>query len=373
MRLRAFTRLVRWLGPWAGPDSRPERVSCKEIEVAPASEGRAAERARLYAPEDDVPIGSYLVAHGLAVHGPLDPRLDRFARVLAHAGFVVLVPFLPDFMTLRVTPQAATVFSAGLRTLVGLPERPARVRPGLFGISFGSLPVLRVAGSPETASDVGAVIVFGGHADLHATMRFCLGAGPRGGDPLTIPAVSMNLLGQLENVPQDIGPVVDAWLAFARDTWSREDMKARERYMPLAERLAAGLDEEQARFFLLGCGLTQEDRQVLLDAVDRRTYDPLLEPREGLQGLRCPVHLFHGADDDVIPCREMFALAEAMPPGVGVRTHLTGLYRHSRAPRFGELLSSAPALAREGTTLLRMVGAIVSAGTRPRETAARRC
>jgi hypothetical protein len=305
-----------------------------------------------------------LVAHGLAVHGPLDVRLDRFARVLAHAGFVVLVPFLPEFMALRVTPQAASVFSAALRTLLALPERPANVRPGLFGISFGALPVLRVAGSEETASDVGAAIVFGGYADLHATMRFCLGAGDGGGDPITIPAVTMNLLGQLEDVPQDLGPVVDAWLAFARDTWSREDMKPRERHVPVAEKLAAGLDDERARFFLFGLGLTQEDRHALLDEVDRLPYDPTLEPCEGLQGLRCPVYLFHGADDDVIPCRQMFTLAAAMPPGVPVRTYLTGLYQHSRAPRLGELVAGVPGLAREASTLLRMVGAMVSAGTR---------
>jgi len=338
-------------------------VSCREIAIA--CEGPAPERARLYAPEGEAPIGSYLVAHGLAVRGPLDPRLDRLARVLAHAGFVVLVPFLPDFMALRVTPQAASVFSTSLRTLVAVPERPREARPGLFGISFGALPVLRVAGSEDTSSQVGAAIVFGGYADLHATMRFCLGAGDGGGDPIVIPAVTMNLLDQLEDVPEDLGPVVDAWLTFARDTWSREDMKSRERHLPVAEEIAAGLDEEHARFFLLGLGLTEQDRHVLLDAVDRLQYDPELDPREGLQGLRCPVHLFHGADDDVIPSRQMFALAEAMPPGVSPRTYLTGLYQHSRAPRFGELLPRASGLAREATTLLRIVGAMVSAGTRP--------
>jgi dienelactone hydrolase len=363
MKPRAFGRLVRWLGPWAKPDQSPERVSCREVEVVP--QGIAPQRARLYAPEGEAPIGSYLVAHGLAVRGPLDARLDRFARVLAHAGFVVLVPSLPDFMELRVTPQAAAVFSAALRTLAALPERPGDVRPGLFGISFGGLPVLRVAGSEDTAADVGAAIVFGGYSDLHATMRFCLGAGDGDGDPIVIPAVTMNLLGQLEDVPEDLGPVVEAWRTFARDTWSREDMKARERHLPVAEGLAAGLGEEHARFFLLGLGVTQKDRHVLLDAVDRRPYEPVLEPREGLQALRCPVHLFHGADDDVIPSRQMFALAEAMPPGVSVRTYLTGLYHHSRAPRFGELLPRAAGLAREATTLLRMVGAMVSAGTRP--------
>jgi pimeloyl-ACP methyl ester carboxylesterase len=285
--------------------------------------------------------------------------------VLAHAGFVVLVPFLPDFMTLRVTSQAASVFSAALGALVSLPERPASIRPGLFGISFGGLPVLRVAGSEGTASQVGAAIVFGGYADLHATMRFCLGAGGGGGDPIVIPAVTMNLLDQLEDVPEDLAPVVEAWISFARDTWSREDMKARERHLPVAEKIAAGLDEEHARFFLLGLGLTQQDRHVLLAAVDRRPYDPALEPREGLQRLCCPVHLFHGADDDVIPSRQMFALAESMPPGVSVRTYLTGLYQHSRAPRFGELLPRASGLARETATLLRMVGAMVAAGTRP--------
>ena len=42
---------------------------------------------------------------GIQHQGPDDPRLDRFARVLAHAGYVVGVPALPTMIDLRMEPE----------------------------------------------------------------------------------------------------------------------------------------------------------------------------------------------------------------------------------------------------------------------------
>src|SRR5918911_110181 len=105
MAARAHWRLVRWLGPWARGAAVPTGVERRRLKIA--GPRGAATDAWLYRPTDRAPIGRYLVAHGLNPHGPEDPRCDRFARILAHAGFLVLVPRLEAFTRLRVERGAA--------------------------------------------------------------------------------------------------------------------------------------------------------------------------------------------------------------------------------------------------------------------------
>src|SRR5690554_1723584 len=102
MSLRAQLQLGRWLGPWAGAEQAPEGVLRTSVFVEARAEGERPFEAWLYRPRRGRPLGAYLVAPGLHYAGPADPRMDRFLRVLASAGLVVLCPFLPDFTALRV-------------------------------------------------------------------------------------------------------------------------------------------------------------------------------------------------------------------------------------------------------------------------------
>jgi hypothetical protein len=82
------------------------------------------------------------------------------------------------------------------------------------------------------------------------------------------------------------------------------------------------------------------------------------------------VHLFHGRNDDVIPCSQMHALAAGLT-GVRSRTYLTGLYDHSRSDAGGlglrQLTQAGQlrALAGEVKTMAAMVHALVGSGMQP--------
>jgi pimeloyl-ACP methyl ester carboxylesterase len=310
-----------------------------------------------------------MIVQGMHFHGPADPRFDRFSRILAAAGLLVAAPFLPDYVALLaregVIHDAARAFGA-LRRLEALPPD---ILPGIFSISFGSLPALRVASMPEHAASVGGIVAFGGYADWAETAEFCMTgeiAGERHApfDPLDQPVVFMNLIEDIDGAPADPSRLLDAWREYVRATWGRPAMKTPAGYEPVARRITETLPEDLRHLFLQGCrvedGGLDLARQALADGAERLK---VLDARPFLSGLRCPVYLVHGIDDDVVPYTQMDALRAAMPPQVKVETHLTGLYGHTAKVGILDLFRRIPAAAGELHTMLCMMRAIVAAAT----------
>jgi hypothetical protein len=122
---RSALVLARWLGPWAGERTAPAAIMRGELPV-PAAGGRPAFRARVFRPARPA-RRAFLLAPGLHHAGPDDPRMDRFATILAASGAVVVAPAIPDFLALRVTPDAAGDFERALeaaRPLLAPPPGP---------------------------------------------------------------------------------------------------------------------------------------------------------------------------------------------------------------------------------------------------------
>ncbi len=335
-RILGRLRLARWLGPWAD-EARAPTVRRRELTLP----GPPPVRARLYLPKR--PTGSLLLVPGLHFAGPDDPRLDRFAAILAHAGLLVLAPFLPDLCALRLDPRLLDHTEQAFDALLGIPERPAG-RPGVFSISFGSLPALRLAAtrSPE----MGALVVFGGYADWQDTVRFCLHGTPgRPHDPLNRPVVFLNTV----SAP---AAVEAAWRAFVHETWGDKAMKAEPAWTAVAERLGRPLEAPDRRLFLQGCGIEPGGPALVKAALT--TDQSWLDPRPHLASITCPVHLVHGAEDDVIPYTEAERLARHLPPTAHPAVHITGLYGHG-----GGAGVRAGALLEELRTMTVVLNAIV--------------
>jgi pimeloyl-ACP methyl ester carboxylesterase len=366
MSARAHWRLLRWLGPWAQGKGSPGPVARRQLHL-PAELRAPGVEALVYRPTDRAPIGSYLLAHGLNPQGPDDARCDRFARVLAHAGFLVMVPRLSAFTQLRVDASAGAELSRALQALVDLPEHPGGVRPGLFSISFGSFPALLTAASPDVGPLLGSLIVFGGYADFLATCRFMMGADPAAPepDPTCMVGLALNVA-PLLFAGETAQVLTTAWRAFVAQVWAAPDMKDVARLGEVARILSVGLPVDLVEVFLQGCGVQSGFAARVEDVLTRIDVDGL-EPRGCLHAVRCPVHLFHGRNDDVIPCSQMDALAAGLT-GVRPRTYLTGLYDHSRSD--GDALglrrltrvAHLRALAGEVKTMAAMVHALVVSG-----------
>ena len=351
MNARAYAYLLRWLGPWTPGDAVPDDVVRSQIDLP--------FRTWIYRPRRTKPIGTYVLAHGLHFDGPADHRMVRFASILAGAGFIVVIPFLPGYTSMVVDETAITDFARAFEAVFERGDLVDGRAPGVFSISFGCLPAIRLASAPQTRERVGALVLFGAYADFADAMRFCMGVGdpdlPR--DVLNQPAVFMNLLHEADEA------IHAAWLEYVRATWSRPEMKTPERYRPVAERIAAALDEAHRELFLIGCdvlpGAFARVEQALDEGIRNRTY---LDPRPHMQGIRCPVRIIHGMDDDVIPPTHLGLLRDAMPTHVDVRAGMTGLYGHS-SPAGGTSLRDG---LQEGRSMIGILRAIVQGGTRPR-------
>lgn len=260
-----------------------------------------------------------LVIQGLHYAGPEDPRLDRFCKILAASGTLVLAPFLPDFARMRVEPTLATDAERAFDHLLSLPDLPRRTRPGIFSVSFGSLPAIQVA---ARRPEVGGLMVFGGYADFDDTIHFSLeGAPDRPYDPLNHCVAFINLLEQLPAA--DPAGLEAGWMELIKRTWGRPHMKENDAHHVVAREIASRLVD--AELFLQTTGLVPGSRAL----VDRALADKdiaFLDPLPWARRVRCPVVVAHGREDDVIPFEQASILADAIPNS---RLHLTGLYSHS--------------------------------------------
>lgn len=335
--LTAMGTLARWLGPWANAAEMPD--------VDSSDEHVDELLVRIYRPHE-VQRSTYLIAPGLHYAGPDDPRMDRFCKILAAAGHLVIAPFVPSYLALvpddRAKRDFARVFDARARW--------SRDKPSIFSISFGSL--LAFALAAEHGDAIDRLVIFGGYRDLTETLRFCLTGeipggrvGPR--DPLNQPVVLLNLLGVIDrHSASDRAALEDGWQRYVRRTWGRPEMKVREAYVAVAEELAPTVPASVRELFLVGCGARQGAAELALDALTR--FDGrMLDPAPYLPRITNRVELVHGIDDDVIPYEHSNALAELLPDA---RVHITGLYGHTGVAR--PTLASA---ARELATLLRVL------------------
>ncbi len=366
--------LGRWLGPWADDQVSPQGIA-RTPELLGNDDGALSVRALRYEPQDGKVTGTYLVIQGLHYEGADDPRMDRFCRILAAAGFIVIAPLLSDFLELRVTPRAAKEVAVACQSAITASARRGLPRPAMFSISFGSQPALQIAASDRFRDGLGALVMFGGFHSFNAAIRFAITkrAFHEGRsidvphDPLNAPAVFINLVDHLPASPmgESPAPLPDndreqlkaAWLEMARRTWGRPEMRPAGKRWPIAEALQLGLPEEAHVLFLLGCGLNTGGGALLetglAHAGDRFAFT---DPTRHLRRIAVPVVISHGRDDDVIPYSEAHKLARALPGGHRHRIHVTGLYGHT-----GASLPGPSAVASEAKGMMDVLYSLVDA------------
>lgn len=365
--LSAMYQLGRWLGPWTNAQVAPNDVDREELPIKALSSNERPFSAFVYrARRPEKPLGSMLLVSGLHFLGPLDPRMDRFARILAHAGLLVLAPRLPDFTSLILDQRVFEDTLRAWKTLQNLPDKP-RGRSGVFSISFGSLPSLWLASTSPAARDVGSLVVFGGYADFTDTLRFCLeGRTGAAHDPLNRPVVFMNLMPYLDGRPDEPTELFSALRTYVEATWGKPEMKVDGRWQAVARDVGKRLPESLLPLYFAATGLESNTR-ALVDAAIDRAGDSFswLNPKPFLGQVQCPVDLIHGADDDVIPYEHAHALARGLPPHFLRGVHITGLYGHThKTTNTTMTYRDIPAMAKEGLTMLRMLIAITRSGSR---------
>jgi pimeloyl-ACP methyl ester carboxylesterase len=373
-RARNLASLLRWLGPWTKETESPPDVArtawtIREGElrghrghvagVVPDESQVTRLEAYVYTPKR--PVAVYVLVPGLHFAGPDDVRLDRFCRVVAHAGFVVVAPFLPGFVDMKISASVIADLEA---VVIAVRDRfHALGRPTLFSISFGSWPALEVAARRDDLVD--GVITFGGYAEFDAVARFCTDGIARldgetitmRADPLNLPALFVNVLPFMQ-VEGDTRAIELAFREMCYRTWGRMELKEAGRLIPFVEALVHDVPPEQQALFRACAGGGAEAHERLERALAAgRDVLAVLDPSSAIARLTCPVVVCHGSDDDVIPWVEGTKLHRALVGRVPTRLHLTGLYAHT-----GHGRPKLRDIVRETKTMLALAWVIAQGG-----------
>jgi pimeloyl-ACP methyl ester carboxylesterase len=271
----------------------------------------------------DGPWPAVVFVNGATRAGRHHEKVQRLARGLARAGFLVVVPDLPGLRLGEITPETA---DATVRAARATADR-IDVRHGqiaLYGVSVGATLALLAA---ETPALRGRVTVIGGEApwvDLRRVIRLATTGFYNGARYQTDPYVQLaiarslaaglapsgrrsRLLGVLASVDDD-DPTP---LAGLRATSYRGDVAALARLL---------LNREPRRFATLYARLSARERAAVV----------ALSPLVKASRLQMPVELATAPHDKYFPPAESRALARAAPD---VDVTVTSTLDHA-VPRF---------------------------------------
>lgn len=309
-------------------------------------------------------LPGWVVLHGLTRPGRRHPGLIRFARAVARARNVVMVPEIPEWRELRVAP-AVTVetIRAAVRALQQRADVDHR-HVGLFGFSFGATQALIAASHEHTARQLHGLASWGGYGDIRRMFRFGLtGLHELDGvtyemrpDPYGAWVIAANYLSQAPGYSGAVA-VERALYVLALESGERRVYAWDPMYDALKVRLRAALPADQRELFDLIAPLTtarspeQQRTLALADTIAETALrlDPLLDPQPFLPTVRVPVLVAHGRDDRLIPFSESVRLARALPARQLVGVTITSLFQHSGGTQSG---LGPLGLAREGVRFL---------------------
>jgi hypothetical protein len=257
----------------------------------------------LYTPAS-TPRAAMVLVPGAAVMGRDEPRLKALARTLARAGFVVLVPELPEVRRLALSRADADRVAAALRQLrqwqPGLPL-------GVAAVSYAVAPALIAALQDNLAYVVG----IGGYRDSEAAIRFVTTGAFRPLDDAREFRVAPNRYGRWAFLLANAGRLDDP-----NDAVALQGIAQLRFHEPDADiqRLAATLGPEARAVLAL-----VENRDP--DAVTRLVAALPAKVRQEIDGLNLALYdlsmlrghliLVHGRNDPLVPYSESQALAAA--------------------------------------------------------------
>lgn len=308
----------------------------------------------------------WVALHGLTVTGRHHQGVRRFAAALAAAGAVVVVPEVPAWAELRVTPDdTAPALADGLAYLAARGD-VQRQHLAAIGFSVGATWLLHAAAEAALPERLRGVVGIGAYADLGRTVR-CRLTGEhewRGRwqrlqpDPYGRWIVGASILPLLDDADgfgaRETREAVAAALASLAREAGRRDAYAD---LPLFDALKRDLRERlpapgQALWdlFTPPAGRLPDDlagARALARALARTAlrHQPSLDVRPALAGLRIPVVLLHGRRDTLIPSSELPRLVSYLPRGLPRRAALTGWFTHAKRQPVPSRGLAGPAIA----------------------------
>jgi pimeloyl-ACP methyl ester carboxylesterase len=316
-------------------------------------------------------LPGWVVLHGLTYSGREHPSLVRFARSVAAAGNIVLVPEIPEWRALRLDP-AVTV--ATIRTaVVALQQRDdvEHEHAGLFGFSFGATQALIAATDPQVASLLHGIAAWGGYFDVERLFVYGMtGKHELDGityssepDPYGCWIIAAQYLTSTPGHEGD-GDVAAAVRELAIEAGRRRTYAGDRSFDGMKASLRDGLAREKRELFDALAPPTTRPRSdtgyarglALSLAATALRVDPLIDPRDLLERVRTPTLLAHGRDDRLIPFTETIRLSRALPQTIIRSCTITSLFSHSGGTQRNLGLTG---IARESVRFVRILRRIM--------------
>jgi acetyl esterase/lipase len=256
----------------------------------------------VYAPAGRVRAALVLVP-GAAVLGRDEPRLQALARSFARAGFVVLVPELPEVRRLTLSKLDADRVASALRQLrQWQPGQPL----GVAAVSYAVAPAVIAALETQPQFIVGV----GGYHDAEAAIRFVTTGSFRPlGDPREHRMAPNNygrwafLLANASRLDNPDDAALLQAIAMARFRGGADIPALAARLGPEGRAVLALVENQDPEAVTSLIAALPERVKHEIDALNLALYD--------LSKLRSHLILVHGRGDPLVPYSESQALAAA--------------------------------------------------------------
>jgi pimeloyl-ACP methyl ester carboxylesterase len=264
-----------------------------------------------------VPRGAVVVVPGLTPDGKDDPRLVAFAKSLARARFLVLVPDIANTRMLKVSAADSAFIGDAIEELAQRVAGGGEPSVGLVAISYAVGPALLAASQAPAGRHLQFIVAIGGYYDIEAAIAFVTTGYYRAPD------------GSWQHAtPNEWGK----WIFLRSNADRVTDRPDRDRLRKIADRklangaagigdLVAPLGPEGRAIYELIANRDPERVSALVarlpEAIRRELRQLDLKSRD-LRRLPGRLIIVHGRDDAVIPYSESVKLAEA----VGARAEL---------------------------------------------------
>jgi pimeloyl-ACP methyl ester carboxylesterase len=321
--LRSYALLTHFRDPQAGgPLLRYESypVDIEDVSI-PTANGPV--RGRLYWPAGIVHPPGLMVVHGIHYMGIDEPRLMNFSRAAAESGFAVLTPQVSALADYHVNDESIATIG---ESSAWLDRRLGDGRATVIGVSFAGGLSLLAARNSRYSSHMRALVLMGAYEDLARVSRFLATSQEEFPDGHSVPyaahdyGASVFVYAHLEQFfpPADVAVAREA----LRDWLSEQPEKA----MPLLDRLSLA---SRATMEALVARRIDAVRPQILSAIqaDRAELEAL-SPHGQIAGLRVPVFILHGADDNVIPPAESLWLEREVPRAMLRAVLITSAFSH---------------------------------------------
>ncbi len=279
-------------------------------EELPVRQGKITRRfenrdllALVYRPERILPKRALVFVAGISELGCYHPRLVALSRYLANRGFLVITPDIPAFRRFEVSAEPIDQIEFWFEQVRTMEGAEGVEHIGLAGISFSASLSMIAAARPAIRNDVAFLLGIGAYYDLHRCLEGWFGRGP-----ITVPE------GYYPTRFYAKWIIMKAALGMLASEYDRKFLDEVLVDLLLQKPVPAAdpqISSDAKIWYELATMRENQSNDELEGKIEGYLTPILLrqiDPAPATAEVRCPVFLFHGAYDDLIPPEESVAL-----------------------------------------------------------------